>query len=113
MNDTSQWVEVGALDDLIPGTGAAVRIEGKQIAVFRTGEGVFALDNRDPFSDANVLSRGLTGDIAGRSVVASPVYKQHFCLQTGTCLEDEEKNIQAYPVSVRDGRVFISAMEAV
>lgn len=111
MKNIGQWVEIGALDDLIPGTGAAVRIQGKQIAVFRTDDGLFALDNRDPFSDANVLSRGLTGDVAGRLVVASPVYKQHFCLKTGECLEDDQHKVQSYPVDIRDGRVFVSASE--
>ncbi|HDZ09491.1 nitrite reductase small subunit NirD [Pseudohongiella sp.] len=110
MQNSTQWVEIGALDDLIPGTGAAVRVEGKQIAVFRTDDGLFALDNRDPFSDANVLSRGLTGDIAGRLVVASPVYKQHFCLKTGECLEDDQQKVQSYPVVERDGRVFVAAV---
>ena len=111
MKNAKQWIEIGVLDDLIPGTGAAVRVHGKQIAVFRTDDGLFALDNRDPFSDANVLSRGLTGDIAGRPVVASPVYKQHFCLKTGECLEDEQQKVQSYPVEVRDGRVFVAALK--
>ena len=35
-----------------------------------------------------MLSRGIFGDLKGELVVASPVYKQHFSLATGQCLED-------------------------
>ena len=41
---------------------------------------VYALDNFDPHSGANVLSRGIVGDLSGELVVASPVYKHHFSL---------------------------------
>ncbi len=40
---------------------------------------MYALDNFDPASSrANVLSRGLTGDLQNERVVASPIYKNHF-----------------------------------
>jgi len=56
--------------------------------VFRVRDAVFAIGNYDPASDANVLSRGIVGDIGGEIVVASPIYKQHFSLITGRCLEE-------------------------
>ncbi len=40
-------------------------VDGVQIAVFRTKEGVYALHNYDPFSEAHVLSRGIVGDKNG------------------------------------------------
>jgi nitrite reductase (NADH) large subunit len=36
---------------------------------------VFAINNYDPFSHINVLSRGLIGDIKGVFMVLSPIYK--------------------------------------
>jgi nitrite reductase (NADH) small subunit len=31
-------------------------------------------------------------------VVASPLYKHHFSLRTGRCLEDESVGVKVYPV---------------
>jgi nitrite reductase/ring-hydroxylating ferredoxin subunit len=44
----------------------------------------------------------LLGDIAGVLVVASPVYKQHFCLKTGQCLEDPTICVPAYQTRICD-----------
>ena len=51
------------------------------------------MGNLDPFSRANVLSRGIVGDLKGELVVASPVYKQHFSLRTGQCVEDPDVRV--------------------
>lgn len=92
------WQAVCHIDDLISGMGVTARVHGHQVAIFRTEEGVFALDNLDPFSRAAVLARGIVGDVQGRMVVASPMYKQHFCLRTGQCLEDESVSVQCWPL---------------
>ncbi|MDO9521068.1 MAG: nitrite reductase small subunit NirD [Pseudohongiella sp.] len=107
----AKWHDICALDDIVAGTGVAARLNGEQLAVFNTGNGIFAIGNLDPFSGANVLARGLLGDIAGVLVVASPVYKQHFCLQTGRCLEDPEISVPAYQVRVCEitNRILIRA----
>jgi hypothetical protein len=39
--------------------------------------------------------------------VASPIYKQSFCLQTGACLDDENVRIHAFEARVRHGIVEI------
>jgi NAD(P)H-dependent nitrite reductase small subunit len=72
---------------------------------------VYAISNYDPFGNANVLSRGIIGDINGQPVVASPLYKQHFNLQTGNCLEDETVTIPAYAVRLENGSVQVSIAE--
>lgn len=38
------------------------------------------------------MSRGIIGDLQGERVIASPIYKQHFSLATGRCLEDKDQN---------------------
>lgn len=97
------WLAVCGLDDLIPGRGvAALLADGAQAALFldRAGQ-IYAIDNRDPFTGAQVLSRGLTGSAAGRLFVASPLLKQRFDLATGDCLDDPEVSIPAYRVRVQ------------
>jgi len=101
-------VRVCKLDDIVPNTGVAALVGGRQVAVFRVGDdAVYALSNHDPFSHANVLSRGIVGDLGGELVVASPVYKQHFSLQTGRCLEDPGVAIAVYRATVEHGYVLI------
>jgi len=102
-------VDVCALTDLTENAGTAALLGDVQIALFyvKRTEQVFALDNYDPFSEANVLSRGIIGSIADDLVVASPIYKQHFKLETGQCVEDEQVCIAAYKVQIIDGRVIL------
>jgi NAD(P)H-dependent nitrite reductase small subunit len=89
-------MRVCRLDDIVPGTGVAALVGGEQVAVFRIDQKIYAIGNRDPFSGANVLSRGIVGDLKGELVVASPVYKQHFSLLTGRCVEDETVSVPVY-----------------
>lgn len=105
-----RWWPVCALDDILPDTGVCALIAGRQIAVFRLGatDTMFAIDNHDPNSGANVLSRGLIGNLGERIVVASPIHKQHFDLKTGECLEQPESSVRAYPVRVDTGTVEVA-----
>ncbi|WP_108444935.1 nitrite reductase small subunit NirD [Halomonas denitrificans] len=68
---------------------------------------LFAVDHRDPFSDANVIARGIVGDVQGEPVVASPLYKQHFRLKDGQCLEDEAVRLRTWPVRLDGDQVMI------
>ena len=109
----AQWQDVCSVDDLQPDSGVCALVGGRQVAIFYMPKDktVFAINNYDPFGCANVLSRGLIGDINGQPVVASPLYKQHFNLQTGVCLEDETVTIPVYAVRIENGSVQVSIKE--
>lgn len=102
------WGAVCPLHEIIRNAGVCALVNGRQIAVFRVDDWVFAIDNHDPASGANVLSRGLVGDIKGERVVASPLYKHHYSLNTGRCLEDTTKSVNVYPARVTGGYVWVS-----
>jgi len=103
------WTDVCAAADILPDTGVCARIQGRHVAVFRVGaEQFFAIDNVDPKAGASVLSRGLVGSLGEHIVVASPLYKHHFDLRTGACLEAAELSVRAYAVRVEGGRVQVS-----
>ena len=105
----SNEIDICALTDLTENAGMAALVDDLQIALFyvKRTEQVFALSNYDPFSEANVLSRGIIGSIGDDHVVASPIYKQHFNLETGQCIEDETVSIAVYPVQIINGRVLL------
>jgi nitrite reductase (NADH) small subunit len=93
------WVDVCAYDDLMPERGAAALVRGRQIAVFRTFDGdLYALGNRDPFSGAYVMARGILGTRGGVPTVASPMYKQVFDLRTGRCLDDPGEAVPVFRI---------------
>jgi assimilatory nitrate reductase catalytic subunit len=103
------WSPVCDFPDLWPNIGICALINGRQIAIFLIGETLYALDNYDPASGVNVLSRGIVGDVNGECVIASPLYKHHYSLVTGRCLEDSAKSVNVYPVRVLDGRVWVNS----
>jgi len=101
------------LEDILPFRGACALVNGQQIAFFRVNnDQLYAIDNYDPIGKAYVLSRGIVGDIKGAMVVSSPLYKQHFNLATGECLEDADVRVKTYPVDVIDGVIYIGASAA-
>lgn len=99
MNATTvHWKKICAASDIAHELGVCAKIGDQQIAVFRLQDKIYAIHNFDPFSGANVLARGIVGDLKGRDVVASPVYKHHFDLATGECLEDSSVTLPVYAV---------------
>ncbi len=107
-HDTPGWQPVCPLDDIWPDTGVCALLGGQQVAVFRLADGsLYALDNHDPNSGANVLSRGIVGDLGGEPVVASPLYKHHYQLRTGACVENPATPLRTYAVEVRDNTVWL------
>ena len=111
--ETLNWTAICATDDILPDTGVCALVEGCHVAVFRLGADpqqprYFAIDNVDPRSGASVLSRGLLGNLGERLVVASPIYKNHFDLATGECLEAPEHSVRAHAVRVEDDRVLVA-----
>lgn len=105
------WRDVCALDDVLPGTGAAALVSGRPLAIVRMPDGttVYALDHFDPFAKAFVLARGIVGDRGGVPKIASPIYKQSFDLRTGVCLDDPAVTVPTFPARVRNGRIEVAA----
>lgn len=107
--------EICKITDLVENSGVAAllidHINEQQIALFYlpdTDQQVFAIGNWDPCGKANVLSRGMVGSIGEELVVASPLYKQHFSLSTGQCLEESDKSVPTYPIIIKDSSVCLA-----
>ncbi len=107
---SDEWVTVGQLADIPANTGIAARLGDQQIALFRL-EGdqpvVYALDNQEPGTGANVLARGLVGDEAGVPLVISPLYKKRLRLADGISPDDESVRVRCWPVRLENGAVRV------
>ena len=106
----TQWTDVCAADDLIPDRGVCALVDGRQVAIFKVSAlgRLYGIDNRDPFSGANVMSRGIVGSRGDVPKVASPMYKQNFDLRTGVCLDDPSVALPVYAVREENGRIEVS-----
>lgn len=96
-------------DDLIENSGVCALVNNQQIALFLlpdTEQKIFAIENWDPIGKANVMSRGMVGSIGEELVVASPLYKQHYSLITGVCIE-EDLRLKTYEVAIQDDAVVL------
>jgi len=104
------WENICSTDDLIPDSGICALVNDQQVAIFHLpGEDtpLYALGNWDPIGQANVMSRGILGSLGGELVVASPLYKQHYSLATGACLEQPEHTLDSYGIRVVDDSVQV------
>ena len=113
--NSQQWQTICQLDDLVSNAGVCALLEqnnsaldeSEQVAIFHlpnTKQQVYAIGNYDPIGQASVLYRGIVGNVGDDIVVASPLYKQHFSLRTGQCLQKDAK-VKNYPVRIVDQQV--------
>jgi nitrite reductase (NADH) small subunit len=112
LNDVQVWTTACTYDHLIPNRGVGVLLPGgTQVALFKLDDGsLHAVGNIDPFSGAAVMSRGIVGDRGGRVTVQTPIKKQAFALDDGSCLDDPEVALPVYATRVTaDGVVEVGA----
>ena len=104
VNTQENWQTVCQAQDLVADSGVVVWFDGAQVALFYLpgqSQPLYAVDNRDPRSGANIIGRGLVGSVQGELVVAAPLYKQHFSLLSGECLEDAGQRLRVWPVRLK------------
>lgn len=112
VDDTRVWTTACRYDFLTPNRGVGVLLpDGAQAALFRLDDGtVCAVGNIDPFSGAAVMSRGIVGDRGGRATVQSPIKKQAFALDDGSCLDDPDRSLPVYVTRITpDGEVQVGS----
>src|SRR5690625_2991978 len=116
-------IDICALGQLSPERGAAALIGDTQVAVFRLADDtVRAVQQKDPYSGANLLSRGLVGshELPGEGeepgqvvpTIASPMSQQAWDLDTGGVLDaggGQKLPIAVFDAEGRDGRVLIAS----
>ena|SRR5436190_14240854 len=114
--EPTRWTRVCSLGQLIPERGIAALVGPDPVALFLLEDGpegvrVHAVGHRDPFSNANVMARGIIGSVGAgdsyRDTVASPMYKQVFDLATGECLTEPGTRLPVHPVRIVDGHVEV------
>ncbi|WP_314426573.1 nitrite reductase small subunit NirD [uncultured Microbacterium sp.] len=115
MTTTGSRVRVCAVGDLEIERGRAALFGTVQVALFLLADAsVHAVSNLDPYSGAQVMSRGIVGSRGEAATLASPMHKQVFDLRTGECLETqgrEPASLRVWSVTVVDGHVELDIEE--
>jgi nitrite reductase (NADH) small subunit len=81
-----------------------MEVDGRQLAVFRTRQGWYAIDQSCPHR-GGPLADGIVAD----GCVTCPLHDRRFDLTTGRCDNDDQVQVATYPVEVREGLVWVEA----
>ena len=97
------YVTVGGIDDFLPRIGRVVRLQGKEIVIFRlSGDRFAALDNVNAHQKGGPLCEGIvSGDF-----VYDPLYNRKISLLEGI-VQDSADVVKTYPVRVMESIVQI------
>lgn len=101
----TNFVRAVSVADIPDGQGKLWSHGDKRIALFRTAAGVYAADNRCPHQGYALKDGDIRGD-----VLTCAWHNWKFQLTDGKCLFGGE-NIRTYPVSVRDGWVYVDTTD--
>jgi len=108
------WNYVCEVSDLVVNSGVCALIDDNQVAIFNVKmngtSSLFAVSNFDPIGKANVMYRGLVGSIGGVPVVASPLYKEHYSLETGECIEHPDIHLTSFAIKQDGERIYIRSV---
>jgi nitrite reductase (NADH) small subunit len=99
----SGFQRVAAIDELVEGEGKVVVFGGEDVALFRIGEQVFAVENTCPHQGASLAEGWLEGEN-----VSCPWHAWCFSLKTGQMTMGEYASINVYDVEIKDGNVSIA-----
>jgi naphthalene 1,2-dioxygenase system ferredoxin subunit len=101
---TSSWTDAASLSDVPSDAGLGVGVAGRDIALFRVGESVYAIDNLCTHDFATLCDGFLEGH-----EIECPLHQARFDLRTGaaTCAPAVDA-VKTYPVRIEGGRVLLA-----
>lgn len=102
-NATLGWIDVAAAEDLWEGAGLGVIVQGRELALFRSGGSVFATDAFCTHGKARLCE----GFVDGHEIEC-PLHQGRFDLRSGaaTCAPATDP-VKTHPLRVEAGRLLI------
>ncbi|MDZ4797282.1 MAG: nitrite reductase small subunit NirD [Bryobacteraceae bacterium] len=100
------WIRIAPTVDIPVREGRSVRIGTESVAIFNTGNGFLALENRCPHGGGP-----LADGIVGGSTVTCPLHNWRICLKSGQVerpCETESPGVRTFRTRVEDGIVMLS-----
>jgi nitrite reductase/ring-hydroxylating ferredoxin subunit len=104
----ANFVEVAHVEQLLPGSGRVVRIDGKDLALFNVDGTIYAIDDSCRHQGLSLGTSKLEGKI-----VACRGHGWKYDVTTGSTLASPGYGVAAYPVKVVDGKIMVAVDETV
>ena len=98
------WTDAAAAEDLWDGAGIGVEVQGRELALFRVGDAVYATDAFCTHGHARLCE----GFVEGHEIEC-PLHQGRFDLRSGaaTC-EPASERVRIYPARIDGARVLVS-----
>ena len=100
--DMTQSVTLCPVEVIPENGGRQFRVDGREVAVFKVGGRLYALDGKCPHRGGPL---GF-GDVTGTRVMC-PWHAWSFDLATGACDVSPLEPVRTWPVRVEDGQVVV------
>lgn len=98
-----QWIEAGAVEGLPEDDVIGVNVAGKDIALYRVGDEVFATDNICTHGHARLCDGFLDGH-----EIECPLHQGKFDIRDGKAMcAPLTENLRIYPIRIEGGLVFV------
>jgi NAD(P)H-dependent nitrite reductase small subunit len=95
-------IKVSILSDFPAGTSKILSLGGIGLAVFNIDGRLYAIRNRCPHEGGPVASGALKG-----TLITCPRHGWQFDLRTGQSTNRQSFSVKTYPVTVKDGAVYV------
>lgn len=102
-----EYVDACAEQDVIPGSGCAVRVGAKDIALFNVAGTIHAIENSCLHAGSSLAG----GKLCGR-FVSCPSHGWRFDVTTGNLAVAPERGVASYPVKCVGNRVLVAVAGA-
>jgi nitrite reductase/ring-hydroxylating ferredoxin subunit len=102
----ASFVEVARLEQLPPGSGMVVRIDGKELAIFNVEGTIYAIDDSCRHQGLSLGTSKLEGKI-----VTCRGHGWKYDVTTGDIVASPGFGVAAYPVKVVDGKILVATDE--
>ena len=97
------WQRVASVADVAADKGLQVKIGAMEVAIFRVGETLYAIEAICPHAEAN-LAEGFIDD----DRVECPLHQALFHIPTGKCLgPPADRDLATYPVKIEGNDVLV------
>jgi len=101
---TMTWVDAAAVDDIPSDDVVGIEVQGRDIALYSTEDGIHATDNICTHGHARLCDGFLEGH-----EIECPLHQGRFDVRTGKAMcAPLTEDLRSYPVKIEGGRVFLA-----
>lgn len=98
-----KWIDAGATADLHDGQAISIPVGRRMIAVVRSGEEYFAIEDVCTHDGAELTG----GSVEGAEIIC-PRHGARFCLRTGQALSPPAyEPVRVFETKISDGRLWV------